>query len=111
MNEYLQAQNNYATKQPAYLGVQQTAAVPETPMSTIVHRLGAALEEASRLADRLSILECRLTGGGNVSGKDLSAPPRPTPTGHIGQINMTLDGLGDKANRANESVSRLLEAV
>lgn len=84
---------------------------PQTPMANIAHRIASAVDEAARLADRLSVLECRVTGGGNPIGKDHPTPPRPIPVGHIGQMGSSLDDLADRMNRAAESISRLLDAV
>lgn len=85
------------------------ATKPQTAMEGTCSRLSSSVMEAERLFDRLSILECRLLGGGSAQGKD--TPPRPIPTGHLGQLNSSLDDLSERLSRSAEICSRLLDAI
>lgn len=107
-------QGNASNQQANYNSLQdpaskQNASKPQTAMESTCSRLSAAIDESDRLAERLSILECRLLGSGATPGKD--APPRPIPTGHLGQLNSSLDDLAERLSRASETTSRLLDAI
>lgn len=109
----MQDQYNQANK-AGYLAAGQqlqnpVATKPQTQMEGTCSRLSSSVMEAERLFDRLSILECRLLGGGSAQGKD--TPPRPIPTGHLGQLNSSLDDLSERLSRSAEICSRLLDAI
>jgi hypothetical protein len=81
----------------------------QTPLELVRDRLGAAVNQASVLSEQLSILEGRLMGGGSAEGK--SSPPRPMPTGFIGQSNATLDELFGRLETCLQTARRLSESI
>lgn len=79
-------------------------------MEKLKMRFGSALDEVARLTDRLSLVEVRMTGGGNSPSKDQNTA-RPVPTGHLGTISYGLDELFARIEACQGITARLLDAI